>query len=87
MQDTTQDNITMKAKATYDLLMNSGKWRAKSSNQEKIIALKAQLKDLQNLKLSVQLITSSSKIKNKVRRRNSKDSNRKALILLKNRVR
>ncbi len=36
--------------------MNSGKSGAQSPDQEKIIALEAQLKDLQNLKLSAQLI-------------------------------
>jgi len=56
MRDATHEDIMKKAKAKYDLLVNSGKWGAKSPDQEKIIALEAQLKDLQNLKLSAQLI-------------------------------
>ena len=56
MRDATHEDIMKKAKAKYDLLVNSGKWGAKSPDQEKIIALEAQLKDLQNLKLSQQLI-------------------------------
>ena len=56
MQDATHEGIMKKAKAKNDLLVNSGKWEAKSPDQEKIIALEAQLKDLQNLKLSAQLI-------------------------------
>ena len=36
--------------------MNSGKWGAKSPDQEKITALKAQVHDLKDLKLSAQLI-------------------------------
>ena len=56
MQDATHKDIMKKAKAKYDLLVNSGKWGAKSPDQEKIIALEAQPKDLQNLKLSPQLI-------------------------------
>jgi hypothetical protein len=44
------------AKAKYDLLVNSGKWGAKSPDQEKIIALEAQVKELKDLKLSTQLI-------------------------------
>ena len=35
--------------------MNSGKWGAKSPNQEKIVTLEAQLKELKYLKLSAQL--------------------------------
>jgi hypothetical protein len=45
-----------KAKAKYDLLLNSRKWGAKSPDQEKIIALKAQVKELKDLKLSAQLL-------------------------------
>ena len=52
MQDATHEDIMKKAKDKYDLLVNSGKWGAKSPDQEKIIALEAQLNDLQNLKLS-----------------------------------
>ena len=44
-----------KAKAKYDLLVNSGKWGAKSPNQEKIVALEAQPIELKDLKLSAQL--------------------------------
>ncbi len=46
MRDATHEDIMKKAKAKYDLLVNSGKWGAKSPDQEKIIALEAQLKDL-----------------------------------------
>ena len=52
MQDAMHEDIMKKAKAKYDLLVNSGKWGEKSADKEKIIALEAQLKDLQNLKLS-----------------------------------
>ena len=45
-----------KAKAKYDLLVNSDKRGAKSPVQEMIIALKAQVKELKDLKLSNQLI-------------------------------
>jgi len=40
----------------YDLLVNSCKWGAKLPDQEKIIALKAQVKELKDLKLSAQLM-------------------------------
>ena len=56
MQDATHEDIMKKAKAKYDLLVKKGKWGAKSPDQEKIIAPEAQLMDLQNLKLSAQLI-------------------------------
>ncbi len=56
MRDATHEDIMKKAKAKYDMLVNSGKWGVKSPDQEKIIALEAQLKDLQNLKLSAHLI-------------------------------
>ena len=45
-----------KAKANFDLLVNSRKWGAKSPAQEKIIALEAQVCELKDLKLSAQLI-------------------------------
>jgi hypothetical protein len=56
MKDATHEDIMKKAKAKYDLLVNSGKWGAKSPDQEKIIALEAQVKELKDLKLSAQLI-------------------------------
>jgi hypothetical protein len=56
MRDATHEDIMKKAKAKFDLLVNSGKWGAKSPEQKKIIALKAQVKDLKDLKLSAQLI-------------------------------
>jgi hypothetical protein len=56
MRDATHEDIMKKAKAKFDLLVNSGKWGAKSPDQEKIIALEAQLKQLKDLKLSAQLI-------------------------------
>lgn len=46
-----------KTKAKKDLLVNSSKWWAKSQDQEKIIALAAQVKDLKDLKLCIQLIS------------------------------
>ena len=46
----THKEIMQKAKSKYDLLMNSGKWGSKSPNQEKTLALEAQLKE-QELKL------------------------------------
>ena len=45
-----------KAKAKYHLVVNSRGWGAKSPDQEKIIALEAQVKELKDLKLSVQLL-------------------------------
>ena len=56
MQDAVHKDIMKKAKAKYDLLVNSGKWRAKSADQEKFIALEAQVKELKDLKLLAQLI-------------------------------
>jgi len=56
MWDATHKDITKKAKAKYNLLVNSGKWGAKSPDLEKIIALKAQVRELKDLKLSVQLL-------------------------------
>jgi hypothetical protein len=55
-RDATHEDIMKKAKAKFDLLVNSGKWGAKSPDQEKIILLKAQVIELKDLKLSVQLI-------------------------------
>lgn len=46
MQHATHEDIVKKAKAKYDLLVNSSILVVKSPDQEKIIALKAQLKDL-----------------------------------------
>jgi predicted metal-dependent hydrolase len=56
MRNATHEDIMKKAKAKYDLLVNSGKWGAKSPDQEKIIALKAQAKELNDLKLLAQLM-------------------------------
>jgi hypothetical protein len=56
MRDATHKDITKKAKAKYNLLVNSGKWGAKSPDQEKIIALKTHVKELKDLKLSAQLM-------------------------------
>ena len=56
MCDATHEEIMKKAKAKYDLLVNSGKWGAKLPDQEKIIALEAQVKELKDLKLSAQLM-------------------------------
>ena len=55
MKDATHEDIMQKANAKYDLLINSGKWGAKSPDQEKIAALEAQLKELKDLKQSSQL--------------------------------
>ena len=55
MKDTTHEDIMRKAKAKYDLLVNSGKWGAKLPDQEKIITLEAQLKELKDLKLLAEL--------------------------------
>ena len=56
MHSATHEDIMKKAKAKYDLLVNSGKWGAKSPDQEKIVALEAQVKELKDLKLSAQLM-------------------------------
>ena len=56
MWDVTHEDIMKKAKAKFDLLVNSRKWGAKSPDQENIIALEAQVCKLKDLKLSVQLI-------------------------------
>ena len=56
MKDATHEDIVKKAKAKYYLLVNSGRWGVKSPDQEKIIALEAQVKELKDLKLSAQLI-------------------------------
>ena len=56
MRDATLEDIMKKAKAKYDLLVNCKKWGAKSPDQEKIIALEAEVKELKDLKLSTQLI-------------------------------
>ena len=55
MKDKTHKDIMQKAKAKFDLLLKSAKWGTKSPDQEKIVALEAQLKELQDLKLSTQL--------------------------------
>ena len=73
MRDATHEDIMKKAKAKYDLLVNSGKWGAKSPDQEKIIALEAQVKELKDLKLSAQLMNKlkhSQKNKNLQNRQN-----------------
>ncbi len=62
MRDATHEDI-MKAKAKYDLLVNSQKLGAKSPDHVKIIALEVQLKDLQNLSSQNNSSTSSSKVK------------------------
>ena len=58
MVNATHTDLMRKAKQRFDLLTTNNKWGAKSPDQEKIIALEAQLKDL---KLSAQLI---KKLKN-----------------------
>eukprot|EP00804_Cyclotella_cryptica_P028443 CCRYP_014209-RA/>CCRYP_014209-RA protein AED:0.46 eAED:0.46 QI:0/-1/0/1/-1/1/1/0/68 len=67
MRDATHGDITKKAKAKYDLLMNSGKLGAKSPDQEKIIALKVEVKDLKDLKPSAELIRKLEEDDNKMR--------------------
>ena len=56
MREATHEDIMKKAKAKYDLLVNSRKWGAKFPDQEKIIALEAKVKELKDLKLSAQLL-------------------------------
>ena len=56
MRDATHEDIMKKAKAKFDLLVNSGKWGVKSPDQEKITSLEAQVCELKDLKLSAQLI-------------------------------
>ena len=53
MHSATHKDI-IKRQKNYDLLVNSGKWGAKSPDPEKIITLEAQFKELKNLKLSTQ---------------------------------
>jgi hypothetical protein len=48
MRNATHKDIMKKANAKYDLLVNSGKWGAKSPDQEKIIALNAHVKELKD---------------------------------------
>lgn len=55
MHNATHEDIMKKTKAKDGLLMNSVKWGAKPPDQEKIIALEAQVKELEDLKLSAQL--------------------------------
>ena len=55
MKDVKHVDIMRKAKAKFDLLMNSRKCGIKSPNQEKIMALEAQFKELKDIKLSTQL--------------------------------
>ena len=59
MKDATHEEVMKKAKQRFDLLNHNDKWGAKSPEQEQIIALEAQLKDL---KLSKKLL---DKLKNK----------------------
>jgi hypothetical protein len=56
MSDTIHEDIMKKANAKFDLLMNRGKWGTRSLDQEKIIALEAQVHKHKDLKLSAQLI-------------------------------
>ena len=56
MRDATHEDTMKKSKAKCDFLVNSGKWGAKSPDHEKIIALKAQVKELKDLTLSAQLM-------------------------------
>jgi hypothetical protein len=68
-----------KAKAKYDLLVNSEKWGAKSPDQEKIIALEAKVKELKDLKLSAKLIRKLEEDDNKMREgenENNQDDNK-----------
>jgi hypothetical protein len=55
MKDITHEELMKRAKAKYDLLVSKGTWGAKSQDQEKIIALEAQIRELKDLKLSAQL--------------------------------
>lgn len=57
MQDATHKDIMKKIKTKNELLVNNRNCRAKSLDQEKIIALEAQINQ-KNLKLSAQLSTS-----------------------------
>jgi len=68
MRDATHDDIMKKAKAKFDLLVKSGKWGAKSPDQEKIIAFEAQVKELKDLKLSAQLIRKLEEDENEKRK-------------------
>jgi hypothetical protein len=67
MRDATHEDIMKKAKAKYDLLVNSGKWGAKSPDQEKIIALEAKVKELKDLKLSAELLRKLEEDDNEMR--------------------
>jgi hypothetical protein len=73
MRDATHEDIMKKAKAKYDLLVNSGKWGAKSPDQEKIIALEAKVKELKDLKLSAELIRKLEEDENETREGDNED--------------
>eukprot|EP00804_Cyclotella_cryptica_P030718 CCRYP_009136-RA/>CCRYP_009136-RA protein AED:0.27 eAED:0.27 QI:0/-1/0/1/-1/1/1/0/399 len=78
MRDATHKDIMKKAKAKFDLLVNSGKWGAKSPDQEKIIALEAEGKELKDLKLSAELICKLEEDGDEMREReneNNQDKN------------
>jgi len=72
MRDATHEDIMKKAKAKFDLLVNSGKWGGKSPDQEKIIALEAHVKELKDLKLSEQLL---NKLKQGQKRQQNQNQN------------
>ena len=74
MRDATHEDIMKKAKAKYDLLVNSGKWGARSPDQEKIIALEAEVKELKDLKLSAKLIRKLKEDDDEVRERENENN-------------
>ena len=86
MQDATHEDIMKKAKAKYDLLVNSGKWGDKSPDQEKNRCSQdtAQGSICKTSSSQHNSSTSSSKVKSKARKDNNKLSNKKAPMLLKN---
>ena len=73
MKDATHEDVMRRAKAKFNLLMNSGKWGAKSLHQEIIVVLEAQLKELEGLSFLPNLPTSSSKINIKDKTRENRE--------------
>lgn len=74
LHDATHEDIMKKVMAKYNLLVNSDKWWATSPDQEKMIALEPQIKELNDLKLSVQLVyklNQGQKGKNPTEQKNS----------------
>ncbi len=88
IQDPTHEDIIKKAKAKYDLLVNSGKWGDKSPDQEKNCCSQdtAQGSICKTSSSHHNSSTSSSKVKSKARKDISKIRNKKEPMLLKNKV-